>query len=364
MIAARALLSRDPAESFTVENIDIDEPHDDEILVRMKATGICHTDLVARRAGSAERPVLLGHEGAGVVESVGRSVRGIDPGDHVVLTFRHCGVCGNCRQGRPAYCVDGHALNQFGVRADGTSRVVTSTGAPVLDGFFGQSSFSEFALTRQDNTVVVDRDIDLAVAAPLGCSVQTGAGAVLNVLKPRSGDTVVVHGAGGVGMAAVLAAITTGARVIAVERSSARRELASSLGAHVVIDPASEDARAALLDATDGGATHAIDTTGNAEVIVDAMAALGKGGTLAIVALGRGVLQLDLLDTVLSGRGIRGCLEGDAVPQQFIPALAEMYSAGALPVDRLITRYPYDRIDSALGDHRRGDTVKPVLEWP
>ena len=363
MVAARALLSRDPAESFTVENIDIDEPRENEILVRMKATGICHTDLVARRAGSAQRPVLLGHEGAGVVESVGRSVRGIDPGDHVVLTFRHCGLCGNCRQGRPAYCVDGHALNQFGARADCTSRV-TSAGAPVLDGFFGQSSFSEFALTRQDNTVVVDRAIDFAVAAPLGCSVQTGAGAVLNVLKPRAGDTVVVHGAGGVGMAAMLAAITTGASVIAVERSNARRELASPLGAHAVIDPESEDASAALLDATDGGATHALDTTGNAEVIRDAMAALGKGGTLAIVALGRGVLQLDLLDTVLSGRGIRGCLEGDAVPQQFIPALAEMYSAGALPVDALITRYPYDRIDSALGDHRRGDTVKPVLEWP
>lgn len=363
MTAARALVSGDPSAPFTVDIVEVDSPRDDEILVRMKATGICHTDLVARRAGSIDRPVLLGHEGAGVVEAVGRSVRGIDPGDHVVLTFRHCGVCGNCRCGRPAYCADGHSLNQFGGRADGTARV-TSAGSPLRDGFFGQSSFSEYALTRQDNTIVIDREIDFAVAAPLGCSVQTGAGAVLEVLRPGAEDTVAIYGVGGVGMAAMLAALTTGARVIAVERSGARRELAEQLGAHEVIDPSSVDANAALLDATGGGATHGLDTTGNAEVIRDAMSALGSGGVLAIVGLGRGELTLDLLGTVLSGKGIRGCIEGNAVPQQFIPALAEMYAAGALPIDALITRYPYDRIDSALDDHRRGDTVKPVLQWP
>ncbi|OAK55547.1 aryl-alcohol dehydrogenase [Rhodococcoides kyotonense] len=363
MVTARALISRDPLSPFSIESVQIDDPRSDEILVRMRATGICHTDLVARAAGSRTRPVLLGHEGAGVVETVGSRVTGIRPGDHVVLTYRRCGACANCAQGRPAYCHRGGVLNQFGTRADGSPRVTSGSG-PVADGFFGQSSFAEMALTTQDNTIVVDRDVDLAVAAPLGCSVQTGAGAVMNVLRPEPSDSFVVHGAGGVGMAAVLAAVATGVGTICVvETSGARRALALDLGATHVFDPADVDVVEALRDVTGGGVTHALDTTGVADVVADAIAALGFGGTLVTVGLGKGTVRLDLLDTVIAGKTVRGCLEGDSIPEQFVPVLTALLRDGRLPVDRLVSSYHWRDIDAAVDDHRDGKTVKPVLLW-
>lgn len=223
-----AVLSRDPSAEFSIEPIEVDEPRAGEILVRIVAAGICHTDLVSRRAGAVDRPILLGHEGAGIVAAVGSDVRTVRPGDHVVLTFRHCGACRNCAAGRPAYCHRATALNQFGRRAHDTPRALVD-GSPVLDGFFGQSSFAGYALTTEDNTIVIDPAIDLAVAAPFGCGFQTGAGAVLNALRPESGAWVAVYGAGAVGMAGLLAARSIpDVRVVVVETSAARRNWLSS----------------------------------------------------------------------------------------------------------------------------------------
>lgn len=363
MVRTDALVSRDPREPFTVEQVDVEEPRADEILVRLVATGICHTDLVARGAGAVDRPVLVGHEGAGIVERVGSEVTKVRPGDHVILTFRHCGVCANCAKSRPAYCQNGPALNQFGARADGTRRV-SLDGARMRDGFFGQSSFAGYAVTTEDNTVVIDADIDLETAAPLGCSIQTGAGAVLNALRPGPQDSIVVYGVGGVGMAALLAAVAVDVgTVVVVEPSPIRRALASELGAHHVVDPGSDDVLVAVRETTKGGASHALDTTGNSAVIAQAFDALGIGGALVTVALGKGRLDLDLLDIVLKGKTIRGCLEGDCVPATFVLELLRMYAAGAFPIDRLVTRYPFAEINVALEDNRRGDTVKPVLLW-
>ncbi|MFC4128384.1 NAD(P)-dependent alcohol dehydrogenase [Nocardia rhizosphaerae] len=358
-----AVLSRDPAAGFAVEPVDIDEPLAGEILVRIVAAGICHTDLVTRRAGSADRPVLLGHEGAGVVESVGPQVRGVRPGDHVVLTFRHCGACANCVAGRPAYCARSVVLNQFGRRAHAAPRV-RHAGGPVLDGFFGQSSFAGYALSTADNTIVVDPSIDLAVAAPFGCGFQTGAGAVLNALRPGPGAWLVVYGAGAVGMAAVLAAATMPeVRVAVVETSPVRRELATALGAEVAVDPAEGPTVARLRELTGGGATHALDTTGIPSVLADALATLGTGATVVAVGLGRGTPPIDVSDLVLHGKTIRGCLEGDSVPAEFIPRLLDLYAAGQFPADRLIGRYRHTEIETALADQRAGRIVKPVLTW-
>ncbi|PRC47678.1 NAD(P)-dependent alcohol dehydrogenase, partial [Mycobacterium sp. ITM-2017-0098] len=174
MPATTAALSYDPTDPFVVEHVLVDDPRGDEILVRIEAAGICHTDLVNRAARTADRPVLLGHEGSGVVAAVGERVVTVKPGDHVVLSFRHCGACVNCTAQRPAYCRNALRLNQFGARPDGTPRV-TVAGQPVLDGFFGQSSLAGYALTTADNTVVVDPDVDPVLAAPLGCGFQTGA---------------------------------------------------------------------------------------------------------------------------------------------------------------------------------------------
>ncbi|MFC9659852.1 NAD(P)-dependent alcohol dehydrogenase [Nocardia sp. NPDC127606] len=358
-----AVLSRDPGAEFSIEPIEVDEPRAGEILVRIVAAGICHTDLVTRRAGAADRPILLGHEGAGVVAAVGSDVRTVRPGDHVVLTFRHCGTCRNCAADRPAYCHRATALNQFGRRAHDTPRALVD-GSPILDGFFGQSSFAGYALTTEDNTIVVDPAIDLTVAAPFGCGFQTGAGAVLNVLRPEPGSWVAVYGAGAVGMAGLLAARTVpGVRVVVVETSAARRELAVELGADAALDPADGPTAARIRELTDGGATHALDTTGIATVLADAVAALAVGATVVAVGLGRGTPPIDVGDLVLHGKAIRGCLEGDSVPATFIPHLLDLYAAGRFPAERLIARYPHAEVGAALADQRAGTVVKPVLTW-
>ncbi|WP_327151365.1 NAD(P)-dependent alcohol dehydrogenase [Nocardia sp. NBC_01329] len=358
-----AVLSRDPAAPFSVETVDLDEPRDDEILVRIVAAGICHTDLVNRTLGKPDRPVLLGHEGAGVVESVGAAVSSIAPGDHVVLTFRHCGACPNCAAGRPAYCRNSTALNHFGRRPDKSARV-TVEGTAVRDGFFGQSSFAGYALATADNTIVVDPAADLAVAASFGCGFQTGAGAVMNALRPEPGAWLAIYGAGAVGSAALLAARTvSGVRTIVVETAAPRRALARDLGADEVLDPGGIDTIAAIGEITGGGATHALDTTGSAKVLADAFAALGTGATVVAIGLGSGVPQIDVRDLVLSGKTVRGCLEGDAEPATFIPYLLELYTRGLLPVDRLVTRFPHTEIEKAIAEQHAGSVIKPVLTW-
>ncbi|MGW6619869.1 NAD(P)-dependent alcohol dehydrogenase [Nocardia sp. NPDC055002] len=357
------VLSRDPGADFSIEPIEVDEPRAGEILVRIVAAGICHTDLVSRRAGAADRPILLGHEGAGVVAAVGSDVRTVRPGDHVVLTFRHCGSCRNCAAGRPAYCHRATALNQFGRRAHATPRALVD-GSPILGGFFGQSSFAGYALSTEDNTIVVDPAIDLTVAAPFGCGFQTGAGAVLNALAPEPGSWVAVYGAGAVGMAGLLAARTVpDVRVVVVETSAARRELAVELGADAALDPADGPTAARIRELTEGGATHALDTTGIATVLADAVAALAVGATVVAVGLGRGTPPIDVGDLVLHGKAIRGCLEGDSVPATFIPHLLDLYAAGRFPAERLIARYPHAEVGAALADQRAGTVVKPVLTW-
>ncbi|MCP2314892.1 aryl-alcohol dehydrogenase [Nocardia amikacinitolerans] len=363
MLTTSAVLSRDPAAPFSIEAVQIDAPRAGEILVRVQAVGICHTDLVTRAAGGPARPLLLGHEGAGVVEVVGAEVTTVRPGDRVVLTFRHCGSCANCRGGRPAYCHRSIALNQFGSRADRSPRV-TADGTPVRDGFFGQSSFAGYALTTPDNTVVVDPATDPVVAAPLGCGFQTGAGAVLNALRPAPDDQFVVYGAGAVGMAALLAARAAGVeRIVVIEPNPARRALALELGAAAALDPTTDDTVTAVRETTGGGATHALDTTGHPGVLAEAAAALTTGGTVVAVGLGAGVPDIDVRDIVLGGKTIRGCLEGDADPHTFIPHLLELHAAGRFPIDRLVVDYPHTHIDTALEHQRDGRTVKPVLTW-
>ncbi|MGX1807526.1 NAD(P)-dependent alcohol dehydrogenase [Nocardia sp. NPDC055321] len=363
MPATTAALSRDPRAGFHIEPVLVDEPRADEILVRVEAAGICHTDLVSRAAGSDERPVLLGHEGAGTVAAVGAGVTGVRPGDRVVLTFRHCGACRNCRIGRPAYCAQSVRLNQFGARPDRTPRV-TAAGKPVRDGFFGQSSLAGYALSTPDNTVVVPPATDLTVAAPLGCGFQTGAGAVLNVLRPEPDSALVIFGAGAVGLAGLLAARTLpDTRVIVVETTAERRATALELGAVAALDPATDEVAEAIRDLTGGGATHALDTTGRPDVLATAVSALGVGGAVAAVGLGAGVPPIDVRDLVLTGKSVHGCLEGDSVPARFIPELLALHAAGRLPLERLVRPYPHTDIDRALADQRAGHVVKPVLTW-
>lgn len=355
----RAAVSRAEGAPFVIEDVELRDPRADEILVRLVATGICHTDLAIKdRAGGA--PVVLGHEGAGVVESIGPDVSGVRPGDHVVLTFASCGSCDLCRAGAPSYCEQFAPLNSGGVLGTGDD-TLRGAGGRIGGSFFGQSSFATHALTRSSNTVVVPRTLDLALAAPLGCGVQTGAGAVLNVLRPREGSTLLVLGLGGVGLAALMVAKATGVeKVVAVDPVASRREVARSLGASLVVAP-SEDLVAIVHEHTGGGVTHALDTTANTQVITQAFDALAKRGQLVLVGLGMGELPIDGAQLMSGGRTVRGCIEGDAVPHDLIGELVSMHESGALPLEAIVRRYPFELINTAVDDMRGGSAIKPVL---
>lgn len=356
-------ISTGPTKPFQLQEVTVDDPCDDEVLVQITATGICHTDLFFKGVIPAEMgPCLFGHEGAGVVAAVGAGIDDVRPGDHVVLSYRSCGECAYCQGGHPAYCEQSAALNTLGLRADGTPKLRSGDTA-LLGNFFGQSSFAGYALAARDNVVVVGNDVDLAVVAALGCGFQTGAGAVLNVLRPREDARLVVYGTGSVGFAALLAARAIGVRtIVAVDPLPERRAQAELFGA-IAVDPNADDAAAQINTATSGGATHAIDTTSIPAVISAALAALATRGELVVLGLGPSDVTINVQDLLLRGKVLRGCIEGESRVQEFIPELVALYRNGRFPIDQLVTRYKHDDINRAIEDQEAGRVIKPVLLW-
>ncbi|MEV6303111.1 NAD(P)-dependent alcohol dehydrogenase [Actinoplanes sp. NPDC051861] len=339
----RAAIVEETGGPFVIRHIDLAEPREDEILVRLTAAGICHTDLIMRkRWRDPLLPMVFGHEGAGVVEATGPSVRTLAAGDSVCLSYWSCGTCGACLAGRSAYCALS-ALNMSGTRADGSSPL-SSNGKPVFGNFFGQSSFATHVIATERNAVKVPASLPPVIAAPLGCSVQTGAGTVLNVLDPEPGQSLIVFGAGSVGLSAVMAAVARQCVVTAVDPNTARLALADELGAFPDISEKYD---------------YAIDTTGRPDVISRALHRLHRQGTLALVGIG-GTAELDIMTVMAGGLTVRGVIEGDAVPAAFIPHLIDL----GLPVDKLITEYPFDAIEDAAHDAAAGRVVKAVLTFP
>lgn len=325
--------------------------------MRVVGVGVCHTDLVAidGRAG-LPFPAVFGHEGAGVVEEVGSSVSSLAPGDHVVLSFDSCGACPLCRAGRPAYCRSFHQLNSSGARGDGSVTLRSLGGEPVHGSFCGQSSFATHALASSRNAVRVPSELPLELLGPLGCSLQTGAGAVMNVLRPSAGSSLAVFGAGAVGLAAVMAGAAVGCSpIVAVEVDEARRELALSLGATHAVDPPSFSASRARFD-------FVVEAVGAPDVVALAVRALASPGVCATVGF-RGTPNVVEIDQgrLLYGRTLTGVIEGDADPQSFIPQLIELHGAGQFPFERLITKFPFDEIARALAAAERGEVIKAVL---
>ncbi len=349
-VRTRAVVSG--ADGFAVHHVELDGPRSGEVLVRIEAVGVCHTDLVTA-AGLGETAAVLGHEGCGVVEAVGPAVVTPTVGDRVVLTYAACGSCDRCTEGRRAYCRVGRRLNASGAREDGSSPV-SRRGAPLFSAFFGQSSWAGHAVARADSCVVVgtvdDDDVDPAVAAPLGCGFLTGAGAVLHVLRPTPGDRVVVVGGGGVGLAAALVARQDGAEIEVVDTNEARRDVAARLGLPVVASL--EDVRA--------GFGHVLDTTGRPDVVADALQRVDSCGTVVVVGLGRRAGEIDLADLLHGGKTLRGCIEGDADPQVLVPEVLARQARG-LGLERLVTTYPLDHVADAIADQHAGHVVKPVL---
>lgn len=351
----QAAVLRDPEKPFTIEDIELGEPGPGEVLVRVAGAGMCHTDVVLRMLPQLPMPMVFGHEGSGVVAAVGPGVNSVAPGDHVVLSYDSCGQCAHCLTSMVPYCKQFKARNLTGLRVDGTSGATDSAGLPVGARWFGQSSFASHAIATERNVVAVDPSLPLEALGPLGCSLQTGAGSVLIALGVRPATSIAVFGTGAVGLAAVMAARVAGAtEIIAVDLHQARRELALELGATRAIDGADPDLAAAV-----GQVHYCFDTTGVPAVAATAISVLRPGGTCGLVGAGGG--EITLRPEALAGRSLRYILEGDAIPQQFIPRLIQLWQRGRFPFDRLLRTYSLDEVNDAERDCADGTTIKPIL---
>ncbi len=353
--------------ALSIEEFDLDDPRDDEILVQVEAVGVCHTDDNARLGRlPVAFPVILGHEGSGVVERVGRDVTKVRPGDKVLFTPDYCGQCEQCVLGKTPYCDQVVPVTFAGTRADGTPRAHQG-GRPVRASFFGQSSFATHSLVTERNIVPVPRDAPLRYLAGLTCGVQTGAGAILNAMPVGSASKVAVWGAGAVGLAAVMAARASGAaEIVAVDRVRHRLDLALELGATHVIDAAGRDladVAGEVVKVTGRGADVALDTTGNPQVILAEVRSLATHGTGSVITSSGAPISLPPGDLLLRGRQLRGTMGGHINPTVFIPRLLDLHARGRFPVDRLVRNYPFAELNAAIADSLSGATVKPVLTF-
>lgn len=358
----KAAVLRSADAPYRIEDVELREPGQGEVRLRIAATGMCHTDLLPRAAGYiASLPIITGHEASGVVDEVGEAVSGLAVGDHVVASFDSCRRCTNCGGGHPAYCESFVARNLTGVGIGGDGAARDSGGAPLASRWFGQSSFATHAIVAARNVVKVDPTIPLESLGPLGCGVLTGAGSILVALGVECDTSVAVFGAGSVGLSAVMAARTSGAATIAVvDTIPVRLALARELGATHTVDGHAPDLTAQLEEIAAGGFQYALDTTGVPAVIQTAIRSLRPTGTCGLVGAQQGDLVLGPIDLAF-GRNVKGILEGDALPEVLIPRLIELWKQGRFPFDRLITSYPLGQINEAERASLHGEVIKPVL---
>jgi aryl-alcohol dehydrogenase len=351
---------------FTIEDVELEEPQGAEVLVRVVGAGVCHTDMIVRdQLYPTPLPAVLGHEGSGVVEAVGDDVTGVEPGDRVVLSFDYDDDCSSCRAGHPAFCEDFFEHNFGGRRPEDGTSPLSRDGETLSGRFFGQSSFATHAIATERNVVVVDDDVPLELLGPLGCGIQTGAGAVINSLNPQAGSSIAIFGAGSVGLSAVLAADLKGCTdIVSIDLKENRLEKAAELGATATVNPEEvDDVVTAVRGAVGGGVDYAVESTGVADVAEQAVDTLTQRGTLGVVgapALGTRA-SYDVNDLILNGRSITGIVEGDSNPKEFIPDLIELYRQGKFPFDELVTYYDFDEIEAAVEASEEGTAIKPIL---
>lgn len=358
-----AVVEKQNADFEIHDDIELTDMGPDDLQVHMVASGICHSD-EALRIGDAviDYPIVLGHEGSGIVEKVGPEVTQFKPGDHVVLSFYACGNCKSCLKGIPTQCENYAANNLSGKRPDGSAHF-TENGHDVAD-MFDQSSFTTTTVVRERNAVKVDKDLDLRKLGPLGCGYVTGSGTVLNTLQPRPGETIAVFGTGAVGLAAMMAGKISGCtKVIGIDIVDSRLALAKELGATDVINSKTTDVVKAVQDLTDGrGVDYAVDTTGVTQVMEESIKVLNQGGTTAAIAVTPNHIDVDTWnDLCVNDKQIIGVNMGDSIPQVDIPRLIDFYKAGQFDFDKTEKFYKFADINQANADSRSGKTIKPVL---
>ena len=360
-----AAVARSQGAPLTIEQLELDELRHGEVRVRMVATGICHTDAIVRDGiYPTPLPAVLGHEGSGVVDAIGEGVTSVVPGDHVLLAAAYCGHCKRCRRGEMAYCENVMAADFGGRRLDGSTSLSDGTTA-ISSHFFGQSSFATYANVVEESVVKVPSDVPLEHLGPLGCGFNTGAGTVLNELRPEIGSTLAVFGTGAVGAAAVMAAkVADCAKIIAVDVHDSRLELARELGATHVVNSRDQDLGEALARITDGaGVDYVVDTTGRPELLRAAADAIAVRGTVALVGAARPGTEVtfEVGASLVKGWTFKTVVQGSSVPQSFLPQLIQLWREGRFPVDKLIKDYRLEDINQGFADSADGSVIKPVV---
>ncbi len=364
----KAAVLYEPRSRFVVEDVEVQEPKHGEVMVRMVAGGVCHSDLhVVKGDMVAPLPAILGHEGAGIVEMVGKGVTSVQKGDHVIPLWRvSCGQCEWCLGGRPALCDRGFQIRSKGCLADGTSRF--RKGSTEIKHFAGVSTFANLSVMMEQAVVKIRSDIPLEKAALVGCGVITGVGAVVNAAQVRPGSSVAVFGTGGVGLNVIQGAALVGAgKIIAVDLLDNKLEFAREMGATHEVNASQTDPVARIKELTGGqGADYAFEVIGLPETISQSVEVLRKRGIAVIVGVTRpeATIPLATFPMVFQERTVMGSIYGSARPRVDIPTLIDLYMEGKLKLDPLLTRaYPLEEINEAYEALERGETARSVVTF-
>lgn len=349
------------------EEVELDDPYDDEVLIRITSCGVCGTDKgCIHGLEPYPTPGVLGHEGAGIVEGVGRDVKSVKPGDRVMIGFPFCGECRTCRRGEMRYCEKGAALSFSGHRLDGSGGMKRLGGEPLAGRFFQQSSWATHTVALERQLAKVPDGLDLDLCGPYGCSISTGAGAILNELNPIPGSSIAIFGAGNVGLAAVMAARLTGAtRIIAVDKIPGRLALARELGATHGVEHGA-DTVAELKELTGGHLDYAVEATDGANLVGEAITALGPRGTCAMVGGAKmtATVKYNHPDVLMQGKHIIGVMGGGGHTPHFLESLMELQLQGRFPLEKLVRFYDFADVNQAVDDSDAGTTIKPILRMP
>jgi aryl-alcohol dehydrogenase len=358
----RAAVMNEYNKPLTIEEVDLEEPQAGEVLVKMVASGICHSDMSAHQGHyCSPLPMILGHEGAGVVEAVGPGVTKLEKGDHVLLTVSSsCGHCKQCYQGQPFNCTAARRQSIAGTLPSGARRF--SKNGQVVNYMFSQSSFAEHSVISERTAVKVSSDVPLEKLAPFGCGIQTGAGAVINLAKVGLMDSVAIFGCGGLGLSGIMASKALGASpIIAIDVIESRLELAKDLGATHVVNAAKVNPVEKILEITGGGADYTFESIGKDVTIRQAVDSTRWNGSAIISGLPPIGSEVKLDALKFLGVNILGNSAGMGVPEIFLPKLVDLWSQGKLPLERFSKTYSLSQVNQAFADMANGSVVKPII---
>ena len=362
----KAAIVKEAGSPFVIEEVELEDPRDNEVLVRMVGCGLCHTDLTAQHGHLPVKfPGVFGHEGSGVVEKVGSAVTKVQPGDHVAMSYISCGTCDACTKGHPTHCDAFFPFNFFGTRPDGSTYMKQGDQA-VYGSFFGQSSFATYAIASERNVVKVPKDVPIEMLGPLGCALQTGVGGVFYSLDVKPGSSIAIFGGtGSVGVSAIMGAVVCGAtKIIIVSRNDEKMKNTEQFGATHFVNSGKCDPVEEIQKITGGGADYSLECTAIPSIFRQAVDCLRMGGKCGLIGAPPMGTEVSLdMQTILNGRTVTGIVEGDATSDILLPILIDLYKQGRMPFDKMIKYYSFEDINDAVADVHAGNTLKAVLKF-